>query len=162
MLINTLPPLTRNVTCAVTGHRILSGDFDREKLIKTLDGIIGEGYEYFLDGMALGFDMECFRALEYLRSNGRNIKIIAVTPCSDQAARFPAKARAEYYRMLESADTVIAEPDAYFEGCMLKRNDFLVENSSLVLAGYRNVKRGGTFYTINKAVSLGVTVREFA
>ena len=64
--------------------------------------------------------------------------------------------------MLESADTVIAEPDAYFEGCMLKRNNFLVENSSLVLAGYRNVKRGGTFYTINKAVSLGVTVREFA
>ena len=38
---------------------------------------------------------------------------------------------------------------------MHKRNDFLVENSSLLIAYYENTGTGGTFYTINKAKKAG-------
>ncbi len=161
MFINTLPPLTRNVTCAVTGHRVMRRDFNPSELEKELSDIADDGYEYFLIGMARGFDTECFHALEALREKGKNVKIVAVVPCKDQSARFPAAAKEEYARMLGVADEVIAEPSDYFDGCMLRRNDFLVENCSLLLANYNGIKKGGTYYTVRQAIALGVTVREF-
>lgn len=162
MLVNTLPPFIKNVTCAISGHRILSKDFDREKLYKKLSETVDDGYEYFLDGMALGFDSECFRALERIRDeDGKNVKIIAVVPCSDQSEKFPAGLKKEYARMLASADFIIKEESPYFEGCMLKRNDFLVENASLLFVNYRGILRGGTYYTLNRATELNLTVRKF-
>lgn len=161
MLINTLPPLIKNVTCAITGHRILCKDFDREKLYEELSDIVDDGYEYFLDGMALGFDSECFRALERIRGDGKPVKIVAVIPCSGQSEKFSLKDKTEYDRMINSADFVVKEGSCYFEGCMLRRNDFLVENASLLFAYYRDAIRGGTRYTVNRAVELGLPVRRF-
>ena len=161
MLINTLPPLIKNVTCAITGHRILCKDFDREKLYEELSDIVDDGYEYFLDGMALGFDAECFKALERIRGDGKKVKIVAVIPCSDQSEKFSLKDKTEYDRMINSADFVVKEGSCYFEGCMLKRNDFLVENASLLFAYYRDTVRGGTRYTVNRAAELGLPVRRF-
>ena len=109
MLINTLPPLIKNVTCAITGHRILCKDFDREKLYEELSDIVDDGYEYFLDGMALGFDSECFRALERIRGDGKPVKIVAVIPCSGQSEKFSLKDKTEYDRMINSADLVVKE-----------------------------------------------------
>lgn len=161
MLINTLPPLIKNVTCAVTGHRVLSRGFDREKLKAELKSIIDDGYEYFLIGMAVGFDSECFAALEELRTAGEKIKIVAVVPCGDQSAKFRQKDKAAYAEMLKNADITVKETAPYFDGCMLARNDFLVENSSLLFAGWRGVKAGGTYYTVKKAEKAGVRVKVF-
>lgn len=156
MLLNTLPPLTKNVTCALTGHRVLSSSFDRNLVKAELKSIAKKGYEYFLDGMALGFDSECFRVLEELRAEGENIKIVAVVPCSDQSAKFTLAQKVEYDRMLKSADLVVAEEKTYYEGCMFARNDFLVDNASIVVAGWRGVKTGGTYYTLSRAEKTGV------
>ena len=54
-------------TVAVTGHRILGADFDREKLKEIFYKLIDEGYDCFLVGMAIGFDTECFYLLEEIR-----------------------------------------------------------------------------------------------
>ena len=45
---------------------------------------------------------------------------------------------------------------------MLVRDDFLVNNSTLIFAGYSGIKRGGTYYTIKRAAEKGVEVRFFA
>ena len=161
MLINTLPPLIKNITCAITGHRVLSRDFDREKLKTELKSIIDSGFEYFLIGMAIGFDSECFVSLEELKNTGEKIKLVAVVPCEDQSARFKQKDKLAYDEMLENADIVIKETAPYFDGCMLARNDFLIENSSLLFAGWRGVKVGGTYYTVKKAEKAGITIKVF-
>ena len=63
MTENGLPPFLKNETCAVTGHRILSADFDENELYRTLKEISEQGFRCFLVGMAIGFDTACFRAL---------------------------------------------------------------------------------------------------
>jgi len=56
--------------------------------------------------------------------------------------------------MIESADAVINVSDNYFDGCMMVRNMFMVDNSSLVIA-YLNYNRGGTYQTVKYAAENG-------
>ena len=157
MIEHDLPPLIKNETCSVTGHRTLKKGFDREKLDEKFKELISKGYRYFLCGMALGFDTECFLSLERLRERYKDIKIVAVVPCSDQAAKFSQKEKAEYNRMLSSADLIAAEKRTYFKNCMIIRNDFLAENCSYLLAYFDGVsKKSGTYYTLSRAKKLGV------
>ena len=41
---------------------------------------------------------------------------------------------------------------------MLLRNNFLVDNSSLLLAYYDGRKKGGTYYTVNRAKKKGIDI----
>ena len=162
MIEHDLPPLIKNVTCSVTGHRVLTNDFDRNALDEKFGEIISRGYEYFLIGMALGFDTECFFSLLRLKDKGADVKTVAVLPCSDQAKKFSEEDGKNYNFLLSKADFVAAEPRTYFKNCMLIRNNFLVENSSLLLAYYDGEKKeGGTYYTVKKAEKLGVAVEFF-
>ena len=43
-------------TCAVTGHRDLSGGIDVEKTEEILLAAVNSGYDTFMVGMAIGFD----------------------------------------------------------------------------------------------------------
>ena len=133
-------------TACVTGHRIVKKNFDKEALTFKFAEIIQSGYDTFLIGMAMGFDMICFRILEHLR-NKYAIKIIACIPCKEQDAFFGKKNKQEYERMINSADKVYYVSDKnYDETCMIQRNSFMVDNSSLVVAYvYKNY--GGAFYT---------------
>ncbi len=162
MIENSLPPLIKTVTCAVTGHRNIPDNLDFNAVVEELKNIVSLGYEYFLDGLALGFDSVCFRALELLRESGEKVKIVGVMPCADQSRNFTKEQKAEYERMKKSADVLLGDTRTYFRGCMLMRNDFLVNNSSLIFAGYSGIKRGGTYYTIKRAAGKGVDVRFFA
>ena len=154
--VNTLNPFEINITAAVTGHRILKRNFDYIKLLNIFSELIGKGYKNFLCGMALGFDAACFKTLEQLR-NENSIKIIACLPCSDQDKFFNEIQKNEYRRMIDSADEVILLNKEYFEGCMLKRNDFLIDNSSLLLA-YKYCEAGGAAYTVKNALKKGKIV----
>lgn len=151
MILNELPPCLQNKTCAVTGHRRLRSDFDEQALKKEFEKIIERGYEVFLSGMALGFDMKCVKALEELKEAYPFIKIGAVIPCKDQGEFYKGEALEEYERMIADADYRIILEEEYTKDCMLRRNDFLIENSTLILAYYLGTKRGGTYYTINHA-----------
>lgn len=161
MLLNDLPPFVKNSTCAVTGHRRLIGEFDFDGLVERLEQIVNDGYEYFLIGMAVGFDSECFRALEILRGRYPSVKIVGVVPCADQSRNFSSDEKVEYERMLASADFLVKETRKYYKGCMLVRNDFLVDNASALLAYYSGTDKGGTRYTVNKAIKKGLTVKYF-
>ncbi len=146
-------------TCAVTGHRALPYNFDTERLKERLEQIMNIGYDTFLVGMALGFDTECFKVLEKIREKN-NIKIIACIPCISQADRFNRLQKLEYERMLASADEKVYISEQYDATCMMKRNKFMVDRSSLVLY-YLNRNFGGTASTVKYAVKKGVTVIEY-
>ena len=159
MIKGNLPPLLKNQTCAVSGHRVLGEDFNFEKLKEEMIKIYESGYNLFLIGMAQGFDAMCYRALLDLRRDYRDIKICAVIPCADQSKYFSLEERNEYFEAIESADFIAKEERTYFKGCMLIRNDYLIKNSSLLYAYYSGVKTGGTYYTIKKAQSENVAIK---
>ena len=158
MIKSNLPPFIINRTCAVTGHRVLPPDFDEEKLRKNLEKIIDDGYDVFLIGMAVGFDLLCFKTLLSIKESGKDVKICAVVPCSDQSKRFSAEDKLFYDECMEKADFIAEEENTYFKNCMLIRDDYLVSNSSLLFAFFDGRKQGGTYYTINKATKNGLKV----
>ena len=159
MITSNLPLMTKNLTCAVTGHRVIEKDFDFEKLKSDLAGIIEEGYSIFLTGMAQGFDTLCFKALISLKENYPFIKICAVIPCADQNKYFNSVDKEAYNLLIEQADFLAKEDRTYFKGCMLIRNNFLIDNCSLLYAYWNKEKRGGTYYTVKRAMEKTTKVK---
>ena len=136
-------------TCAFTGHRVLNEDYNKTELERVIKGLIIGGFNTFLVGMALGFDTECFKILEEIRKE-KPIKIIACIPCVSQDYKFSTEQKVEYKRMLNSADEKIYVSKEYTKNCMFKRNMFMVDNSSALVA-YLNSDKGGTYQTVNYA-----------
>lgn len=143
-------------TVSFTGHRVLPKDFSAEKIEKAVYNAIKDNFDTFLVGMAIGFDSLCFRVLEGIRLI-KKIKIIACVPCLDQSEYFNKKQKKEYERMLKEADDVIVIEKAYKTGCMQKRNVFMVDNSSRLIA-YLRFKGGGTYSTVKYAVEKEIEI----
>ncbi len=161
MITSNLPPLLKNITCSVTGHRILLNNFDFKQLKSDLTKIIESGYSVFLTGMAQGFDTECFKALLCLKKDYPQIKICAVVPCADQEKYFSSTEKETYRFLISKADYLAREDRAYFKGCMLLRNNYLVDNCSLLYAYFNGEKRGGTYYTVKRALAHGVNINYY-
>lgn len=141
---------------AITGHRILNKDFNQIRLEKQLEELIKNGYDTFLIGMALGFDSTCFKALEKIRER-KQIKLVACIPCLSQDYKFNDAQKKEYRRMLSVADEKVLISKEYTNRCMQKRNKFMVDNASVVLA-YIKRDLGGTANTVKYAKQNGVPV----
>ena len=143
-------------TCAFTGHRIMEKGFNIEELKDKISKLIGIGYDTFLVGMALGFDTLAFQTLEEFRTKN-NIRIIACIPCLSQSYKFSNADKKEYDRMLKVADERIFVGEEYDKTCMRKRNEFMVNNSSCLIAYVRR-DFGGSVSTVKYAVKKGVMV----
>ena len=128
MITSNLPIMTKNITCAITGHRVVLENFNQEKLKNDLAEIIKKGYSIFLTGMAQGFDLLCFKTLLSLKDEFPFIKICAVIPCAEQNKYYGASDKENYEIFLKKADYIAKEDRTYFKGCMLIRNNFLIEN----------------------------------
>ncbi len=135
-------------TCAFTGHRILKKDFNEDKLSSIIDTVIKNGYKTFLVGMAWGFDLKAFEIL--LTKKNQNIDIIACVPCKNQEMYFNKIEKEKYINYLSKADKIVYVAEEYFDGCMQKRNRYLVDNSSLLIA-YIYSNFGGTKNTVSYA-----------
>ena len=145
-------------TVAVTGHRILGADFDREKLKEIFYKLIDEGYDCFLVGMAIGFDTECFYLLEEIRKE-KKVKIIACIPCKDQSAKFREAQKRKYEYMVSVADERVILSQKYTSDCMMKRNRYMVDNCS-VLVSYKRRETGGTAATVRYAKKQNIRIIE--
>lgn len=141
--------INKNITCAVTGHRKIIEKVDTKKLKNKFIDLIEKKYEYFLVGMALGFDTLCFEILYQLKKN-YDIKIIACVPCESQSKKFDLEDKKKYEEMLKNSDEVIYVSKDYTKWCMFKRNKFMVDNSSTLVA-YLREDSGGTKNTVDYA-----------
>lgn len=150
--------INRARACAFTGHRILQKDFNKNALKELLKKVVEKDFNIFLVGMAIGFDTVCFQILEEIRKE-KNIKIIACVPCKNQDVRFNLEQQIEYKRMLSVADSVVILSENYNSKCMQQRNEFMVDNASVVVA-YKNRETGGTANTVKYAIKTGVPIIE--
>lgn len=101
--------------------------------------------------MAIGFDLEAAKIALALRSELADIKVLAVIPFEGMQLRFSASQRSLFDKVASEADEVITLASDYSASVYAVRNNFLVDNSSAVIA-YFTGEKGGTAYTVRRAV----------
>lgn len=157
-------------TCCFTGHRPdklpwkhNENDPDclaLKKLInELLDALYADDFRHFLCGMAAGTDMYCGEAVIDLKKAHPDVTLEAVIPCRGQERKWPRALRDRYCRLEDACDSVTVLHDTYRAGCMMERNRYMVDRSSLVVAVYDG-KRGGTKNTREYAFSQGRRIIE--
>lgn len=127
----------------------------RETAREKIEFAISNGYKNFISGMALGFDMISAELVLELKKTYPHIKLICALPCKNQYKKWSDKQRQRYKNILKQADIVRYVSEEYTDTCMLERNNYMLNNSSLVIALY-NGKGGGTGYTIKKAKTMNL------
>ena len=142
-----------NITCCFTGHRFIERA-KIPKIQKILDDeiihLINHGATEFISGGALGFDMIAAESILKLRRDFPQIRLIMVLPCENQDKYWRVHDRTRYKIILDSADENIYLREEYYDGCMLDRNRYMIENSNVCIS-YLTQKRGGTLFTVNYA-----------
>ena len=141
-------------SAAFTGHRKVPYGKQREvelKLNKTIREPYKKGIRDFLCGMAFGFDMFAAEAVINLKKELPHIRLIAVVPYRGQCERWSAILQSKYRELLNQADRAIILSEQYFNGCMLRRNDFMLANTNHIIAFFNGKEQGGTYYTTRKA-----------
>ncbi|MBQ3573755.1 MAG: DUF1273 family protein [Clostridia bacterium] len=144
----------RENCCCFTGHRYIA-NAHMEKLISNLPDIIKElaesGVTDFIAGGALGFDTLAAMLVIRERESNPDIRLILALPCKNQTSGWHKKDVAIYNEILSLADEVIYVSEEYTNGCMLKRNRFMVDSSAHCVF-YMSAPRGGTAYTVKYAL----------
>lgn len=151
-------------TCCFTGHRILSAKECaalRPKLRRSLGDLYAQGVRRFISGAALGFDLLAAEEVLRFREENQDVRLLIAQPCRGQADRWRAADKARYTRVLSEANEVICLAPEYRPGCMQARNNWMLEQSSFVLA-YRTRLTGGTCATVFDAIRLGKKIRNLA
>ncbi|MGN1058870.1 MAG: SLOG family protein [Clostridia bacterium] len=152
--------MEKEITCCFTGHRDMdarTGKAVQKELEKNLCRLIGDGFTCFESGGARGFDLLAANTVIRLKKKHPQIRLSMILPCRDQDRFWNKKQRDEYRAVLAAADEVIYTADAYYKGCMMKRNRYLVDSATCVLA-YLERDAGGTKYTVDYANKTGVEV----
>lgn len=156
-------------TCCFTGHRpqSLPWGFDEEdkRCVKMKEQLKGEvvkaienGYTTFISGMALGFDIIAAEVVLELKEKHPNIKLVGALPCKTQDKFWKEKDKQRYKNVLNKLDDIRCIYDNYNgKKCMIERNHYMVNNSSLVIALFNGTK-GGTKTTINYAKKQGLKI----
>ena len=158
----------REITCCFTGHRPVrlpwsSNEQDercrklKEQIGEKLDEFYARGYRHFLCGMAIGCDMYFAEAVLALREDHPDVRLEAVIPFGDQPGRWNERQRRRYNSLIDRADRVTVLQTAYTSDCMMRRNRWMVERSSVLLACYDG-RPGGTMNTILCAERSGLRV----
>lgn len=108
--------------------------------------------------MAIGFDMICAETVIQLKQKYSDIKIVGALPCKNQDSKWPPKYRERYHNLLGQLDHIRCLYNK-FNGaeCMMERNRYMVNNSSLMIALF-NGTPGGTQQTIDYARQQGLKI----
>lgn len=123
-----------------------------------IEKAIERGYKTFLCGMALGFDTICAETIIDLKQKYPDIERIGAIPCKTQDSKWADKDKARYRNLLQQLDGVRCIYDEYIGAeCMLERNRYMVNNSSLMIALFDG-KAGGTESTIDYAKQQGLEI----
>ena len=152
-------------TCAFTGHRPKSFPWKydestpdcillKEVLTAQIKALADKGVTDFLSGMAQGIDLWCAQIVLDLRKKNPALKLHAVLPCEGQEHKWTASAQEYYHSILMQANEVVYVGQEYSRDCMLKRNRYLVDHSSFLLAVYNGTRRSGTGATVRYAQQL--------
>jgi len=151
----------RSRRCCFTGHRPEKLKRSEEEIKNGLEEAIleavSDGYTTFITGMARGVDIWSGQIVLWLRQDNPELRLIAALPYPGCDSRWSASWRRQYVEVLEAADLVKAISPAYSVASFQKRDEWMVDQSSRVIAIYDGVP-GGTKNTIDYAMKRGIEI----
>ena len=155
--------MERGRSCCFTGHRpekLPWGSDETDPRCLALKAAIrdavaaayDEGFRHFICGMARGCDLYFAEAVVDLRRERPDVTLEAAIPCRTQSQAWPAAERARWRTLVEQSDYETLVQERYTPDCMLRRNRYMVDHSSLVIAVYDGAG-GGTRRTLEYAIA---------
>lgn len=153
----------RRRSCCFTGHRpgkLPWGSNEEDPRCVALKAAIrdavtaayDEGYRHFICGMARGCDLYFAEAVVALRRERPGVTLEAAVPCPTQSRAWPAAERKRWQTLVDASDYETMVQEHYTPDCMLRRNRYMVDHSSLVIAVYDGAD-GGTRRTLEYAIA---------
>ena len=150
----------REHTCCFTGHRKLPQD-KIEKIVlnlnREIENLIAQGVTDFISGGALGFDQSADSLIIAKKEMGCEIRLIFALPCKNQDEFWMDKQKHLYHNILAEADEVIYVSEEYDNGCMKKRNRYMVDRSAYCICALLH-PMSGTDQTVRYARQQGLKV----
>jgi len=145
----------RKYRCCFTGHRPEKLHKPEEQIKKDLEVAIlqavDDGFVTFISGMARGVDIWAAEIVLRLRESNPAIHLVAASPYRGFESRWSADWQSRYNAILQQADLVRFVCPGYSRDCFQRRNEWMVDRSSRVIAVY-NGEPGGTRNTIEYAL----------
>lgn len=154
----------RSKACCFTGHRNKQLPFNGNRnqygmkcLASTIqlciEKAIDLGYDTFISGMANGFDLIAAEIVFNLISRQKyDIRLVCAIPYKNQITELSNPIDRYIYQMIIQKSNVIYISEKYSSNCYQKRNQFMVDNSNMIIAAFSpSKKRSGTIQTINMA-----------
>lgn len=149
-------------TCCFTGHRpekLPWGEREdhpdcvalKQSMAEQLERLYQGGFRRFVCGMARGADFYFAQEVLALRQVHPDVTLEAALPCLGQAKRWGEADRLRWHRLVDACDVTTLVQEHYDRYCMPRRDRYMVDQSSALLAVY-NGTRGGTQYTLNYAM----------
>lgn len=89
---------------------------------------------------------------------GNDIWLIFALPCKNQDEQWNAEQKRLYHSLLGEADEIIYLSEEYYDGCMKKRNQYMVDRSAYCICALI-YPTGGTAQTMRYAKSKIVEVK---
>ena len=159
----------REITCCFSGHRPnklpwRDDETDprcialKTKLADIAEALYDAGMRHYICGMAQGCDMYFCETVLALRRSHPEIHLEAAVPFPGQPNRWPEPLCARYRSLLEQCDEVSVLQHTHTPDCMMRRNKYMVDASSLLLCCFAGTP-GGTMNTVLYAERSGLEVR---
>lgn len=137
--------------CCFTGHRpqkLTRPEHQiKADLEKAIKQAIADGYTTFITGMAYGVDIWEGQIVVLLRERNPDLHLIAAVPFRGFEDRWSADWKTAYAKLLGQADLVRYIYPGYNPGAYQRRNEWMVDHSSRVIAVF-NGEPSGTKNTI--------------
>lgn len=141
--------------CCFTGHRpeklSVSETVVKNGLKKEILKSEEEGFTTFISGMSRGVDIWAAEIVLELKKNNHDIKLVCASPFKGFEKNWDNKWKTAYRKIMESADLVHFVCDKYSIDSYQKRNIWMVDRCSKVIAVSEGQK-GGTHNTLSYAL----------
>lgn len=152
--------MSKTNTCCFTGHRRLPiGKVETMiiRLDREVEELIAHGVTDFISGGALGFDQIAASLIIAKKEMGRAIRLIFALPCRNQDAFWGKAQKKLYHSLLKKADEIVYVSEEYMDGCMKKRNRYMVDRSAYCICALLH-PFSGTDQTVRYAKQRGVRI----
>lgn len=119
---------------------------------------IADGANVFITGMSRGVDLWAGEITAEMKCSGKPIKLVAAMPYRGFTDSFTGREKWAAGFIMSNADAVYNICETYERDCMKKRNQFMVDHSSALIAVCKD-SRSGTGQTIRMAQKKGIDVK---
>lgn len=166
--LKIVPKFTRDAVCCFTGnrpHKLPWGKDEgrpecaalKRRITDAVIALAGEGYRLFVCGMALGADIYFAESVLEAKKTVPEIYLECAVPCPEQTDGWAAADLKRYRTALELSDFITVVSPEYSPRCMFRRNRYMTDKSSAVIAADYGLN-GGTASTVRYAVAKGLRV----